>query len=164
MTNSPMTIICRSRSTARNRAAFLFVHEGRQPAWRVLLSRRTEFGRRRRTQYRRRQRGANERTLAGEILVCGLVRRRHDSGSLSKQALQRYVQGGGSVLIALGPVAAIRPRVPIFDEGITATPLFRPQRRSLPDSRVGGSGHPALSRTNGFEGVKFYQTVKVDPG
>jgi hypothetical protein len=81
-----------------------------------------------------------------------------------EQALQRYVQGGGSVLIALGPVAAIHPRVPVFDAAITETRYSDRSGDRFQTAASVDAGHPALSRTNGFEGVKFYQTVKVDPG
>jgi len=33
-------------------------------------------------------------------------------------ALQKYVRGGGAVMIALGRMSATHPRVPIFDQAI----------------------------------------------
>ncbi len=81
-----------------------------------------------------------------------------------EDSLKKYVRGGGSVLIALGSAAATRPRVPIFDEAITESRYSGRNAERFQGAASVDSTHPALSRANGFEGVKFYQTVQVVPG
>ena len=78
-------------------------------------------------------------------------------------ALQNYVRNGGSVLIALGPAAAVLPRVPILDEAIQASNYAgREGDRFLTVTDV-DAGHPALRSVDRFTGVKFYQTIRVNP-
>jgi len=78
-------------------------------------------------------------------------------------ALQNYVRNGGSVLVALGPAAAVLPRVPILDEAIQTTDYAgREGDRFLSVIDV-DTGHPALRSVDRFTGVKFYQTIRVNP-
>ena len=78
-------------------------------------------------------------------------------------ALQNYVRNGGSVLVSLGPAAAVLPRVPILDEAIqTSNYAGREGDRFLSVLDV-DSGHPALRSVDRFTGVKFYQTIRVNP-
>jgi Aerotolerance regulator N-terminal/von Willebrand factor type A domain len=78
-------------------------------------------------------------------------------------ALQNYVRNGGSVLIALGPSAAVLPRVPVLDEAIqTSNYAGREGDRFLSVIDV-DAGHPALRSVDRFTGVKFYQTIRVNP-
>ena len=78
-------------------------------------------------------------------------------------ALQNYVRNGGSVLVALGPAAAILPRVPVLDEPIQASNYAgREGDRFLSVIDV-DAGHPVLRSVDRFTGVKFYQTIRVNP-
>ena len=81
--------------------------------------------------------------------------------SALESGLQRYVNGGGSVLVTLGPSAASLPRVPVLDEAI---------EKSAYAGREGGlflsivdidAGHPALRNVERFNGVKFFQAIHV---
>ena len=76
-------------------------------------------------------------------------------------ALQHYVNGGGSVLVALGPGSAVLPRVPLLDEAIqTSSYAGREGERFLTVSDI-DTGHPALRSVERFNGVKFYQAIHV---
>jgi hypothetical protein len=77
--------------------------------------------------------------------------------------LLRYVRGGGSVLIAAGPSAAHRSRVPVFGENI-----IEPRDYSRGNERfltVGDadSSYPSMQSGEGWAGVRFYYAVAVDP-
>jgi len=89
-----------------------------------------------------------------------------DLGNVPQQlenALQNYVRNGGSVLVALGPAAAVLPRVPVLDEPIQASNYAgREGDRFLSVTDV-DAGHPALRAVDRFTGVKFYQTIRVNP-
>lgn len=79
-------------------------------------------------------------------------------------SLRAFVRGGGGVLIALGPAAATRPRVPVFDEAIIEA---RYESRAGERFQAAGSvdaGHPSLRGANGWDGVKFYRVTRVEPG
>jgi len=78
-------------------------------------------------------------------------------------ALQRYVSGGGSVFVVLGPSSALLPRVPVLDEPIQAS-NYAPREgdRFLSVTDL-DAGHPVLRSVDRFNAVKFYQTVKVAP-
>jgi hypothetical protein len=81
-----------------------------------------------------------------------------------EEELKKYVRGGGSVLIAIGPTGARKPRVPVFDEAVREGKYFsREGERFL---TVGDSdpAHPSLRRAARWEGVKFYYAVNVNPG
>lgn len=78
-------------------------------------------------------------------------------------ALQKYVNGGGSVMVILGPGSALLPRVPVLDEAIQSSNYAgREGERFLSVTDV-DSGHPVLRSVDRFNGVKFYQTVRVNP-
>lgn len=78
-------------------------------------------------------------------------------------ALQNYVRNGGAVLVSLGPASAVLPRVPLLDEAIQASNYAgREGDRFLTVTDV-DAGHPALRAVDRFSGVKFYQTVRVNP-
>lgn len=89
-----------------------------------------------------------------------------DIGTVSsslEDALKKYVNSGGSVLIALGPASAAQPKVPIVDETIEAAAYAgREGDRFLNVSEI-DAGHPALRSVERFAGVKFYQAIHVTP-
>jgi hypothetical protein len=88
-----------------------------------------------------------------------------DVGSLPQsfeQALTDYVKRGGALLVSLGAVSVARGRVPVLNDSIAET---RYASREGERFQLAGSvdqTHPVVSRVHRFEGVKFYQSVKVD--
>jgi len=80
-------------------------------------------------------------------------------------ALRKYVRGGGSALMALGPnvATAQRPADDVFPrvlgEHYSARETDRFQTVAWADA-----AHPSIQRANRWEGVKFYQVVRVEPG
>lgn len=89
-----------------------------------------------------------------------------DVGSLGalEENLRRYVNRGGALLISLGPVAATRGRVPVFDEAIIESRYETRSGDRFQTASYVDASHQALRRVNDFDGVKFYQTVAVQPG
>ncbi len=89
-----------------------------------------------------------------------------DIGTVSaalEDALKKYVNAGGSVLIALGPASAAQPKVPLVDDTIEAAAYSgREHERFLNVTEI-DSGHPALRSVEQFSGVKFYQAIRVTP-
>jgi hypothetical protein len=81
-----------------------------------------------------------------------------------EDALNKYVKGGGSVLVALGPTGARKQRVPVFGEAVVEGKIYsRAAERFL---TVGDAdpAHPSLRQSARWEGVKFYYAVRVQPG
>jgi hypothetical protein len=82
-------------------------------------------------------------------------------------ALQRYLEGGGSVLMTLGPRAAQRDRIPLS--------AHVPETRSLKAQAAKTNGevagrvaaveesHPALRDAQGWRSVRFFRYVPVTP-
>jgi hypothetical protein len=89
-----------------------------------------------------------------------------DIGTVSvtlEDVLKKYVNAGGSVLIALGPASAAQAKVPLVDESIEASSYEGRERdRFLNVSEI-DAGHPALRSVERFSGVKFYQAIHVTP-
>jgi hypothetical protein len=89
-----------------------------------------------------------------------------DLGSLPggfEDSLKKYVSSGGSLLIALGPSSAALQRVPVLDESIQASSYAgREGDRFFTVSDI-DTGHPVMRSVERFEGVKFYQAIKVTP-
>ena len=76
-------------------------------------------------------------------------------------SLQKYVGAGGSLLVALGPAAAVLPRVPVLDESIQKSSYAgREGQRFLTVTDI-DAGHPALRSVDRFNLVKFYQAINV---
>ena len=80
--------------------------------------------------------------------------------------MQNYVRNGGSVLVTLGPAAAILPRVPVLDEPIQASQLCgavgEGDRCFLSVIDVdAGWDFPELRSVDRFTGVKFYSDYLV---
>jgi hypothetical protein len=76
--------------------------------------------------------------------------------------LDRYVRGGGSVLIAAGSNAAHRPRVPVFGDRILDSHYY--SRDSGGYLTVGDSdpSHPSTAKSARWAGVKFYYATVID--
>jgi hypothetical protein len=81
-----------------------------------------------------------------------------------EEELKKYVRGGGSALIALGPTSARKPRVPIFEEAVREGKYFSRQGDRFLTIGDSDPAHPSLRRAARWEGVKFYYAVEVSPG
>jgi len=79
-------------------------------------------------------------------------------------ALQKYVRGGGAVMIALGRMSASHPRVPIFDEAIDETRYASREGARFQTAAYVDPAHPAVQRSHQWDSVKFYQSIHVEPG
>ncbi len=83
-------------------------------------------------------------------------------GSEAEQQLRSWVNGGGAVLLALGPESAGLQHVPVSGEAVSGTgysPREGERFRSVDDI---DQQHPALKDTNRFEGVQFYESVRIN--
>jgi hypothetical protein len=90
-----------------------------------------------------------------------------DTGTLPAAfdtALRKYVQGGGAVLIALGRASSQLSRVPVFDESIGGTRYSAREGDRFETPAYVDPAHPAVRRSHQWDSVKFYQSVKVEPG
>ncbi len=84
--------------------------------------------------------------------------------SLLENSLTQYVRSGGSLLIAAGTSAGARSQIPIFGGRIIETRDYS----RVPDRymAVGSSdsSYPAVAKGEGWQGVKFFYALNVDPG
>lgn len=79
-------------------------------------------------------------------------------------SLKKYVTGGGGVLVALGASAGTRPAEPLTGRKVLesryaargAERFFSPAGLDLT--------HPAVRLANRWEGVRFFQVIRVEPG
>ena len=81
-----------------------------------------------------------------------------------EQKLRKYVQSGGSVLVAAGTSAAHRPRVPVFDEKILEPRYYASEGQRFLTVGVSDTSYPFVEKSGQLAGVKFYFAVQVDPG
>ena len=81
-----------------------------------------------------------------------------------ENTLRAYVNGGGSLLVALGPVSAALPHVPVSGEAIQGTSYAGREGDRFQIVAIADAEHPSLRRANKLDGVQFYQVVRVDPG
>jgi hypothetical protein len=84
--------------------------------------------------------------------------------SILENALTDYVRSGGSLLIAAGTSAGARLQIPILNAKIVETRDYS----RVPDRfmAVGSTdaSYPAVAKSGGWDGVKFFYAVDVDPG
>jgi hypothetical protein len=78
--------------------------------------------------------------------------------------LRAYVRGGGSVLIALGHNSAAITHVPVSDVRFEETRYAGREGDRFQTAAWLDSSHPAILNDNRWEGVKFYQAIRVTPG
>lgn len=78
--------------------------------------------------------------------------------------LRAYVNGGGSLLVALGPSSAALGHVPVSGEAIQGSSYAARDQDRFETVASADAEHPALRRANKLEGVQFYQAIRVDPG
>jgi hypothetical protein len=76
-------------------------------------------------------------------------------------ALTEYVSKGGSVLVALGPHS--RGKVPVGEFVISNNRMETPEGGRFLTVINADATHPIIRRANEWSGIKFFQTVQVDP-
>jgi Aerotolerance regulator N-terminal/von Willebrand factor type A domain len=77
--------------------------------------------------------------------------------------LERYVQGGGGVLIAAGTSTAHRSKIPITQDAITGTHDYSREGSRYLTAGDADTSHPSLAASGRWAGAKFYYAVAVDP-
>ena len=78
--------------------------------------------------------------------------------------LRVYVNGGGALLVALGPASAALAKVPVFGEAVQESRYSSREGDRFQNVASVDPEHPAVRRANKFEGVQFYQVIRIDPG
>ena len=79
-----------------------------------------------------------------------------------EEALKKQVRAGGAVLIALGPAAAVRGRIPVLEGSIVESRYAARQGERFQTVDWLDTAHPSIQRANRWEGVKFYQLFRVE--
>ena len=90
-----------------------------------------------------------------------------DIGSLPpglENSLRAYVNGGGSLLVSLGPSSVALQRVPVSGEAIQSSSYASREGDRFQTVASADNEHPSLRRASKLEGVQFLQDTKVDPG
>lgn len=78
--------------------------------------------------------------------------------------LKQYVRGGGGVLVTAGPVSARRLRVPVFDQAVVESRYASRSDKRFLTAGEADQTHPSIRKAGGWDGVKFYHAVHVEPG
>jgi hypothetical protein len=83
---------------------------------------------------------------------------------LLENSLAGYVRAGGSLFIAAGTSAGGRSQIPIFGAHIVETRDYSriPGRYMAVGSS--DSSYPSVAKSGGWQGVKFFYSLDVDPG
>ena len=87
-----------------------------------------------------------------------------DPGPLPQKfedALEQYVQAGGSVLITLGKNAVPGRHLPIADLQVMALHSINPERESVLTVASVDTSYPSFSRAQNWGGVDFFQAAKL---
>ena len=90
-----------------------------------------------------------------------------DAGALPpglEDNLRAYVRNGGAVLIALGPASAGLRTVPVFGEPVLQTNYSSREGDRFQTVSSADPDYPPVRPTNKFDGVQFYQVIRVQPG
>jgi hypothetical protein len=81
-----------------------------------------------------------------------------------EEKLKDSLRGGGAVLIALGRTSAVHSKVPLFEESIVEARYAPREGERFQTVAYLDPAHPSIRRANRWEGVKFYQAIRVQPG
>jgi hypothetical protein len=81
-----------------------------------------------------------------------------------EKSLEKYVGGGGSVLVATGSGARPGSRIPILGNKILATLNYSQDGDGFLMVGSTDPSHPSMESAQQWRGVKFYDTAKIDPG
>jgi hypothetical protein len=83
---------------------------------------------------------------------------------LLENSLTGYVRAGGNLFIAAGTSAGARLQIPIFGAHILETRDYS----RVPDRFMGvgssDSSYPSVAKAEGWQGVKFFYALNVEPG
>jgi hypothetical protein len=82
----------------------------------------------------------------------------------ASDALGRFVASGGGLLVTLGAQSVADARVPVTGQSIAESRYAGRGAEGFLTASSVDSTHPVLGYVSGFESVKFYQYVRVDPG
>jgi hypothetical protein len=78
-----------------------------------------------------------------------------------EEALVKYVQAGGSVLMTLGKNAPVGRHLPIADLQVMGVHTVNPQREALLTVASVDTSYPAFARAQNWGGVEFFQAAKL---
>jgi hypothetical protein len=78
--------------------------------------------------------------------------------------LRQFVNAGGGLLVALSPATMSSGRVPVIDVRIDGARYSTREGDRFQTAMDVDTTHPALDRSEGFGGVKFFYAAKVEPG
>lgn len=76
---------------------------------------------------------------------------------------REWVERGGALLIALGPQSVRAGRIPILGDALDGTSFASLGAERYWSLGEADSAHPLIEKAARWEGVRFYQTVKVKP-
>ncbi|MEO8096731.1 MAG: BatA domain-containing protein [Acidobacteriota bacterium] len=80
------------------------------------------------------------------------------------QALQKYVEGGGGLFVALGVDSVNLSKVPVLDETIEGTNSAAKEGERFWSVSEINQNHPVMRSLERFDGVKFYQSIRISSG
>ncbi len=84
--------------------------------------------------------------------------------SILENSLTQYVRSGGSVFVAAGTSAGARSQIPVFGARIIETHDYT----RIPDRFMtmgsSDSSYPAVAKALGWQSVRFFYAVNVEPG
>jgi hypothetical protein len=78
-----------------------------------------------------------------------------------EDALVKYVQAGGSVLMTLGRNAPVGRHLPIADLQVMGVHTVNPEREALLTVASVDTSYPAFARAQNWGGVEFFQAAKL---
>ncbi|HUP04997.1 MAG TPA: BatA domain-containing protein [Bryobacteraceae bacterium] len=81
-----------------------------------------------------------------------------------ENALKNYAHAGGSVFVALGHNSAAASHVPVADVRFEDTRYAGREGDRFQTVAWLDASHPAILNDNRWDGVKFYQAIRVNPG
>ena len=84
--------------------------------------------------------------------------------SLLENSLTEYVRSGGGLFIAAGTSTGARSQIPIFGAHIAATRDYSRVPDRFMTVGASDSSYPAVAKSGGWPGVKFFYALNVDPG
>jgi hypothetical protein len=90
-----------------------------------------------------------------------------DASGLSpvfENQLRDYVRGGGSVLIALGRHSMPGTKVPVSQTRVAGSHYSGREAERFQTAAWLDTGHPSVLKDSRWDDVKFYQTIRIEPG
>jgi hypothetical protein len=78
--------------------------------------------------------------------------------------LREYVRNGGSVLVALGRRAMAGSKVPVSDTRVEGSRYSGREAERFQTAAWLDAGHPSILKDSRWDDVKFYETIRIQPG